>query len=280
MSVLPLSWRFALYSVTLYFVTRLGLALIPGKLGRLPLNLLVKKADNANEAAALRQLDVYRGLHAPILLDAASRGGSFYILTNFVPGDRVSRVWESMTAADKANLVLDLRDQFDALAHQSSRQCVAISNAEGGVINDPRISWLAEFRPRVIHSTRDFFIEAWRWSLPLQNRDRLRPHIEPLINGSGDGLDDVKFCHGDLHPANLIFPGGLENWRNGQSRVCIVDWEFAGWMPAPWEALKASFLLVDDDEEWLALIRDVFPAATQHLDADWQWRLLSNVGFV
>ena len=57
----------------------------------------------------------------------------------------------------------------------------------------------------------------------------------------------------------------------------LIDWEFSGWMPAPWEALKATWLCFDTDDEWLSLMKATFSEYSDVLDADWLWRSESGV---
>ena len=62
--------------------------------------------------------------------------------------------------------------------------------------------------------------------------------------------------------------------------VCLIDWEMAGWMPLPWDALKATWLTFESDNEWRMMMFSLFPECQQELTADWEWRLLSNVTIV
>ncbi|KIJ60110.1 hypothetical protein HYDPIDRAFT_117571 [Hydnomerulius pinastri MD-312] len=58
--------------------------------------------------------------------------------------------------------------------------------------------------------------------------------------------------------------------------VCIIDWEYAGWMPDFWDALKATWMC-DDDDLWLHFGRRVFREHDEELKADWEWRIRSQV---
>ncbi|KAI0670468.1 hypothetical protein C8Q78DRAFT_992038 [Trametes maxima] len=71
-----------------------------------------------------------------------------------------------------------------------------------------------------------------------RNANTLRPVVRPLIERL-DGAPAV-FCHGDILPKNLMLPGGFEKWRLGTAPLALIDREYAGWPPAPWEALKAT----------------------------------------
>lgn len=272
------SWRSRLYAFAIQRETKLGRALLDEKVARLPFGLVVKDCTNEGsvEADALRFLDGIRGVNAPLLLDHVSHAGKQFIVTPYVCGDVVGSVFDNfISQADRERLVLDLRLQFEALAQQTVSPGHAICNASGGPIVDPRIPWL-EDDGQVFRTPPEFLKEVWCGIEWPRNRERLYPLIQPLIDRNGPDVTPV-FCHGDLYPPNLILPGGLANWRAGKSRVCIIDWQMAGWMPKPWEALKATFLVVSEEDEWMPTMRGVFPDSTEYLDADWQWRLHSNV---
>ncbi|TFY78210.1 hypothetical protein EWM64_g5802 [Hericium alpestre] len=156
---------------------------------------------------------------------------------------------------------------------QTTTQNHVLCSAAGGAILDPRVPWL-EDDPRVFSSTQDFLEQVWLGLDYARNRETLRPMIRPLIQRADI---PIVFCHGDTLPKNVLLPGGLEAWREGRSTVCLIDWEYAGWMPLPWDALKATWLCCEPENEWLAMMKGVFPESGAELEADWQWRLLSNV---
>jgi thiamine kinase-like enzyme len=136
--------------------------------------------------------------------------------------------------------------------------------------HDPRMSWCHE---STFPSTKEFFRKAWLGLDPVRNRDTIRPRIEPFI----ERPCRVVFCHGDLKPRNMIFPGGLDAWRQGRTRVCLIDWEYAGWMPEPWDAIKAAMEECEADSEWLQVVRQIFPEQGPYLDAEWLWRSESRM---
>jgi hypothetical protein len=152
-----------------------------------------------------------------------------------------------------------------------------ICNASGGPVNDPRIPWVAQENPRTFSSCQEFAAEVWTGLDWPSNRDTLQPELQPVIER--DGVP-IVFTHGDLLPRNMIFPGGLSRWRSGGEKICIIDWEYGGWMPNFWDPLKATWLECEPDTDWLETIRAIFPECSQDLDADWQWRSRSMVTIV
>ncbi|OJT04533.1 hypothetical protein TRAPUB_4803 [Trametes pubescens] len=192
----------------------------------------------------------------------------------WIDGDCVSDIWDTLTPADKTRIVHELRTQIARLRKHTIGDHHAISAASGATISDPRIPWLRE-QPEVIESSPQFFKHVWLGLDISWNADTIRPAIQPLIEREDI---PVVFCHGDVLPKNLILPGGLEKWRAGSESVVLIDWEYAGWMPLPWEALKATWLVVDrDEDEWYALMKEVFVDEEAELEADWLWRSKSRI---
>ncbi|KAI0342943.1 hypothetical protein BDW22DRAFT_1407426 [Trametopsis cervina] len=224
---------------------------------------------------ALRFLSTIQGVNTPIFLDAGTADTRSYVLSTYIEGVHCGIAWDEFTDTDEARFVADMRDQFSALHAQTLSMNHPICNAAGSFIDDPRIPWVGEDQID-ISTTEEFFRQTWiRLDLP-HNRDTIRPAIEPVIVREVP----VVFCHGDFVERNVILPGGLEAWRNGQTRACLIDWEFAGWMPRPWEALKATFVVVHANSRWLQLIKDIFSGVEPYLDADWLWRSKSRVMFI
>ncbi|KAI0353193.1 hypothetical protein OH77DRAFT_1512833 [Trametes cingulata] len=247
---------------------------------RLPFNLVLKTTSYANtdattnEAHALRTIESVSGVNAPHLVDWASDKRTSYTLMTWVDGDCCNDVWEKLTPSDKDRIAHELRSQLGCLRQQTVNRRSVICAASGAPVYDPRVPWLQD-DPQILHSSREFFEKVWLGLDLPRNRDTICPAIRPLI----DRQDvPVVFCHGDLLPKNLILPGGLEKWRRGSTQLYLIDWEYAGWMPLPWEALKATWLVVDPDEdEWYRLMRQVFTESSEELDADWLWRLRSGI---
>ncbi|KAJ7745689.1 protein kinase subdomain-containing protein PKL [Mycena metata] len=245
---------------------------------RLPFGLVLKTSQGPSpvEASALRLIASLRGINTPVLIDSVSTAHKTFLLTTWVAGDCCSDIWDDLTPLDKSTIVEQLRELLRAMREQTATLSHPICNASGSAIEDPRVPWLHK-APRVFSSCREFLEEVWIGLDFPRNRDTLRPLVRPLI----DRIDiPIVFCHGDLLPKNVILPGGLEKWRQGRSTVCLIDWECAGWMPLSWEALKATWLSLDLDDEWLRMMKEVFQECSAELDADWQWRSRSRIAIV
>lgn len=252
-------------------------------LHRLPFGLALKNKTSHSaqhpsivEAAGLQYLESsnIQGVNFPHLVDLTVDGEAAYTLSTYIDGDLLAPTLEHLSVQDWERLSLDLQSQLRSLRQQTTSRH-PICNAAGAIIDDPRISWVAENGRRPA-TTQDFFSQVWLGLDLPRNATTIRPKIQPLI----DRPVSVNFCHGDVYPRNIILQGGLSSWREGKSRLCLVDWEYSGWMPAPWEALKATFIECDPDTEWLVAIRKTLPEFSEYLNADWEWRSKSNMMLV
>ncbi|KAI0761487.1 protein kinase subdomain-containing protein PKL [Trametes elegans] len=245
----------------------------------LPFNLILKPTldVNLNEAQALHIVESVKDVQAPRLVSHAAGVPYSYTLMTRIEGDCCNDVFDELTASDKTRLVLELQTQLAALRQATANRRKTICGASEASISDPRIPWLCE-EPRVLRSSQEFFEQVWiGLDLPW-NRDTIRPYIRPFIE-----REDVPivFCHGDILPKNIILPGGLKQWRKGTTQLFLIDWEYAAWAPLPWEALKATWLVVDPvEDEWYDLMKKVFPESSAELETDWTWRLKSNITII
>ncbi|PPQ92604.1 hypothetical protein CVT25_007295 [Psilocybe cyanescens] len=167
-------------------------------------------------------------------------------------------------------IVQDMKSQYSAMHQQTSTRDHIICSASGGSIEDPRLPWLEDVPDATFSSSCQFMEQVWVGLNNNRTPRSLYQMLIPLIQRD----TSIVFTHGDALPKNIIMPGGLELYRRGHSRLCIIDWEYAGWMPEPWEALKATRLICDrNEEEWYRMMREVFPDQCEVLDAEWEWRI-------
>ncbi|KAH6913290.1 protein kinase subdomain-containing protein PKL [Coprinopsis sp. MPI-PUGE-AT-0042] len=250
---------------------------------KLPLGLVLKESSfdtQAVEGAALRFLELAAicGVSHPLLFDVVSvpvdTGAEVttYTITTFVQGDCASDVYDALTRQDWTRLEMDLREQLDALRLQTSQKNRQICNATGGIPYDPRFSWVSQ-RQLQLNTPQEFFAQVWTGLNLERNRNTIRPVIQPLM----DRDVGVCFCHGDLNLRNFIFPGGLEAWRKGGSRLCLIDWEYAGWMPEPWDAIKSILTVEGEEDPWFPFVKQVFPAYEEYVDVELLWRSKAGV---
>ncbi len=274
LSLIPRCLKPVMFRIAVRFGRRLYHNII-----RIPFNLVLKVYSrmSLNEAHALQFVNSIHSVHAPHLLDYAADTERVYTLMTWIDGECIADIWDELTATDKDRIVVELRTQLRAMHNQTTSRQRTIAFASGQPIWDPRVPWVAE-EPQIFHTCQDFFRQVWLGLEFPRFKDTLRPAILPLVQ-----REDVPivFCHAEILPKNLILPGGLKEWREGSSPLRIIDWEYAGWMPLPWEALKATWMCFDrDEDEWYRMMREVFDESAAELEADWLWRTKSGIPIV
>ncbi|KAL4245086.1 Protein kinase-like domain superfamily protein [Abortiporus biennis] len=247
---------------------------------RLPFGLVLKATPNPipNEGKALEFIQSIRGVNAPRLIDYMATSSQSYVLMTWIDGECCTDHMDELKPSDRERLAHQLREQITCMREQTRGDGHAIGNALGGIIFDPRIPWLQD-DPRMLSSIREFFEQVWIGLDFPHLSPILKPLIQPLIERENV---PVVFCHGDILPKNIIFPGGLDKWRAGETKIALIDWEYAGWMPLHWEALKATWMICDPEEEkeWYEMIKKVFPESLLDLEVDWEWRSKSGIAIV
>jgi hypothetical protein len=226
----------------------------------------------------------HRKVNAPAVIDFTICGDRAILLTSWIDGIDAEDAWGSFDQHDKTRLIDQLRLQIRAMREliptpsPSSQGCITL--ASGDPVLDPRVPWVGTddgFPITPYKTSREFMARVWTATYT----SRINPILPPLINPLIEREDiPIVFCHGDILPKNILIPGGLARWRRGETMVCLIDWEMSGWMPLPWEALKATWLTFEPDDEWRMMMFSLFPDCQQELTADWEWRLRSNVTIV
>lgn len=211
---------------------------------RLPLGLALKVTADSSlvEADALRVIEhQYPHIHAPFLVDYVASPSRHYIVSSWIDGDVASDVWEDLSESELTRLAQDIRSQMVSTRAIDQQKELRIYNASPSPISDVRMQWRDD--PMSFDSGLDFSSSVWP-GLDVPRRAPLREELRPLQEQNDV---TVVFTHGDMAPWNIIFPGGLDKWRRGDTRVVLIDWECAGWMPIYWEALKMSWLILEKD---------------------------------
>lgn len=244
---------------------------------RLPFGLVLKSSE-ANEAAALRFVESLGVDSARWIDDAPQDKYSHFTLMTYIPGDCCRLVWPDFTESDKEMFLIQLREIVHHMRKLTSSSDHAICNVEGNVIDDPRIRWVARENSVVFTSSPEFFSRVWiqlTYKKPtIGGGPPMGPFLRPIIDRTDR---PIVFTHGDILPKNMMLPGGLDEWRRGRSKLCLIDWQNACFAPLPWEALKATWLCGYDDAEWFPMMKEVFPESLEELEADRIWRSRTHV---
>ncbi|KAF8499027.1 hypothetical protein F5888DRAFT_1888844 [Russula emetica] len=91
----------------------------------------------------------------------------------------------------------------------------------------------------------------------------------------------------DLYPAGLpLSPGHLDSRATdiakrlvvyssvlvflGLSSICMINWEFATWMPV-WKVLSILSFLYAIKKLWFNITNRTSPEQTEKIDTDWDW---------
>lgn len=215
------------------------------------------------------------GVNSTRLIDQVTASPEeMYLLTTWVPGTAFRETWKTdkdLTPEDRAMFVEQLRAEIHKMREQTASDNHIICHVDGSVVHDPRLPWVTRENPRVFTSSREFFEQVW---IDLDDRPRfggpLRPILQPLIDRTDR---NIVFTHGDLLARNIIIMGGLEEWRNKRSRICLIDWQNAGWFPLEWEAVKAT--TVNGPNAWFKLMLEVFPESRAEIEGEDEWRARS-----
>lgn len=238
---------------------------------RLPFGLLLKTAvwGSANEAAAMQMAEKL-GINSTRLIDQVAAGPEeMYLLTTWVPGTPFNEAWKDVTPEDKTMFVEQLRAEIHKMREQTATDSHIICHADGSVVHDPRLPWVTREDPRVFTSCREFFEQVW---INLDDKPRyggpLRPAIQPLIDRTDRA---IVFTHGDILARNIVIPGGLEEWRKKRSKICLIDWQNAGWFPLEWDAVKATTLCLGRNA-WFKLMLEVFPESRAEIEGEEEWQ--------
>lgn len=152
-------------------------------------------------------------------------------LTPFVPGEPLSRPDYVLDRAKGESLGLflaALAEHGPSLEEAEAEESEAGSeDAKPGCETAPTIEAGSE-TPFSLAAYVDGLLARLRRSQP-----ELAGRLAPVRRGLAAFLERCdqlpgRFCHGDFHPLNVVW--GREGPR------AVIDWEFAGWRPALWDA--------------------------------------------
>ena len=276
LALLPNSWKASLYHVCFRFfrpsrdISRPSLLYVP----RLPFGLALKnnKRSGRVEADALRVIENrYPYIHAPFLLDYVKDGPNEFILSSWVEGEIAQDVWDTLSSDDVNRLAQDIHSQlYSAREVDQSRQ-LQICNASLEPMSDNRLQW--DDGPISFDSWSEMAARIWI-GFSTAEHDDLGEELRPIMARENV---PIVFTHGDLAPWNMIFPGGVDKWKRGETRVVLIDWECAGWMPLYWDALEVGYQLFDTDDPYWEFLYSIFPESREVVQADYNWRSKSKI---
>ncbi|WEW59815.1 hypothetical protein PRK78_005295 [Emydomyces testavorans] len=207
---------------------------------RLPFGLYLKMCArcNENEQNALKLVERYTSIPAPLFVDTfQDENETFFVMTG-VRGQRLEQVFHRMSYKERDQLIDDISRYVGQLRHIPNVTAYPIANTVGGPVIDHRIP---DGRGGPFKAESDFnhYISDKRGS----------PEERRVIASVHSRKHQVIFTHSDLHPSNILIDRGRLSG--------IVDWECAGYMPEYWEFTKAMCGVLNR-EQWEDLWRHTF----------------------
>ncbi|KND93633.1 hypothetical protein TOPH_01472 [Tolypocladium ophioglossoides CBS 100239] len=169
----------------------------------------------------------YAALHTSVCLPRVhrtyQRRNGLFIAMDFVQGTHLDTLWPRLDDAEKRDIVAQIWDsvrQLHACRPPASLKDVAAASISGGPVRDGAFGLGDDGPP----STGPF----------AGPEDFLQLLSEiPAADGFDRNPAHTGFVHADLALRNII--------RTDDGRICIIDWEFAGWWPLYWERIKWHF---------------------------------------
>jgi hypothetical protein len=205
---------------------------------------LIRESDNTTEYSNLRYLqDHAPGIPAPRPCGLLKIGHYFLMFSSFIPGDDLDKVWPRLNVQQKQDLSTQLDSIFSELRSISLPPDMPLGGTGGEGCKDIRRNIRISAKP--IMNSKEFEEFIFTSSRPL-SPIYLR-FIKSLI--PSDSLEmKCVFTHSDLRPANIR---AIEQ-EDGRWKISgIIDWEFSGFYPEYWEALKiTNTLSVIEDCDW------------------------------
>ncbi|GIJ98601.1 hypothetical protein Aspvir_000719 [Aspergillus viridinutans] len=223
---------------------KLGSHLYPrssaGLVHRLPFGLFAKecKRSHPNEAEALRLVERYTSIPAPLWVDEYQGSRHPVLIMTAVPGQTLGAVFHRLSYSEREQLSKDLKSVLSQLRCVPNQTSYLFCNCHGGPLKDHRFpsgtcgpfNLVSEFNAFLVHRY-----------VRKGTKDKIAAvHARPYRS---------VFTHADLHPSNILIDRGRLSG--------IVDWECAGFYPEYWEFTKLMYG-AERFPEIRQIIRDAF----------------------
>ncbi|KAJ5359609.1 uncharacterized protein N7496_012022 [Penicillium cataractarum] len=206
---------------------RIGSYLYPrsftGLVHQLPFGLYAKECARSprNEAEALRLLEKYTSIPAPLWVDDYQKTHPVLIMTA-VPGQTLDKVFHRLSYPEREQLSKDLKIVVSQLRCIPNETPYVFSNSHGGPLRNHRFPSRTCGPFNSIFDFNAFLVHSY-----------VRQETKEKISAVHGRTYGSVFTHADLHPSNIIINRGRLSG--------IVDWECAGFYPEYWEFTKLMY---------------------------------------
>lgn len=205
---------------------------------RLPFGLYLKKCKRAqeNESSALKMVERYTSVPAPLLVDTFQDEDNTVIIMTRVRGQMLQDVFRLMSYAERDQLADDLSSVVKQLRRIPNHTPYRFADTLGGPMVDHRVLD-GIFGP--FHTEADFNNHLYHIGVG--------PDLKKFVAMVHAREHRSVFTHSDLHLTNILVEGGRLSG--------IVDWECAAFKPEYWEFTKAMYGVWNDPQREAVLRR-------------------------
>lgn len=209
---------------------------------------VVPSSAGTQEYSALGYLEKHcTGVPAPKPLGMLELNGYFLMFISHLPGESLDHIWPSLDWKQK----IAISTQLDSIFSKLRSHKLPLGEVWGGIGGEGCIDRRRDIRQSTeeIRDPRDF--REFFFSNPKFGSSVWIAFLQKLYNVGKDDSEDQDCCvltHGDLRLANIIV-----QWEQGHDINIsgIVDWEYSGFYPAYWEAIKLTNCMGPHEEiDW------------------------------
>jgi serine/threonine protein kinase len=161
---------------------------------------------------------------------------NYLLLMEYVEGDVLRDVWDTMSLEEKEEIARQLRGYMDELRDIEG---TLIGTVEGGPCND-QVFESDEKNRYGPYETEDAFNEGIVAAIGTFSGGIFTEMVVDMVKALPN--HKIVLTHGDIAPRNIIV-------RDGKI-VAILDWELSGFYPEYWEYVKALYL-PNWDTRWI-----------------------------
>ncbi|APA08872.1 hypothetical protein sscle_04g036420 [Sclerotinia sclerotiorum 1980 UF-70] len=207
-------------------------------------NKVLKSGRNLrlSEADAMRYIATHTSIPVPRVLDAVTDGKLTSITMEYIEGDRLDKIWNSLAEEQKTTIVSQIHNYLTQLRNLTGKYI-------GGINRTPAID------------SRRYDLEGGPFTCEAQFNDFLLSDAYPQVpkcfltmaENSLRTNHSIVFAHGELAPRNILVREGYV--------VAVLDWEYAGWYPEYWDFVKSFNALDARCGSWYDWVGKVFPVA-------------------